>query len=81
MTKALPIKHIGIPSAICDRRRPANLRNDLGEARYKQLGVKERFVGEEPYRICPKCIAKLATLWKDERRYRLRRERSGDLRE
>ena len=71
----LPIKHIGIIQAICDRRRSANLRTDLGEERYLQLGVKERHRGEDPYRICPECIAKLPTLWKDERLYRRRRDR------
>lgn len=75
MAKALPIRHIGIFSAICDRRRKANLRTDLGEERYRQLGVKERHLGEAPYRICPKCIGKLPTLWKDEMRYRKRRDR------
>lgn len=74
MAKALPIRHIGNLSAICDRRRRASLREDLGEERYRQLGVKERHVGEAPYRICPKCIAKLPTLWKDQQRYRRRRD-------
>lgn len=63
MAKALPIKHIGIMRALCDRRRKANLRSDLGADRYRQLGVKERFRGEEPYRICPSCI-KCASDWR-----------------
>ena len=56
MAKAIPTKHIGIIYALCDRRKSASLREDLGVERYKQLGVKERHVGQEPYRICPKCI-------------------------
>jgi hypothetical protein len=53
---ALPVRHIGEIFALCDRRKRANLRPDLGAERYRQLGVKERFVGEAPYRVCPACI-------------------------
>lgn len=63
MAKALPIKHIGILRAICDRRRNAYLRTDLGADRYRQLGVKERHVGQAPYRICPACIKALPNLY------------------
>ena len=72
---SLPLKHIGNLMAICDRRKRANLREDLGAERYKQLGVKERLEGETPYKVCPRCIAKLATIFEDTRRYRLRRDR------
>lgn len=76
--KTLPIKHIGIMYAICDRRRNAHLRTDLGVERYKQLGVKERFKGEAPYRICPRCIAKLPTLYVEAQRFGRRKLRHGD---
>jgi hypothetical protein len=59
--------------AICDRRRAAYLRTDLGAERYRALGVKERFKNEAPYRVCAKCIAKLPTL------YLQRRRRSSDI--
>lgn len=64
----VPIKHIGLGRAICDRRRAAYLRTDLGEARYRRLGVRERFKGEEPYRICERCIAALPTQYTKRRR-------------
>ena len=54
-----PIKHIGINRALCDGRKKAHLREDLGVDRYKQLGVKERFKGEAPYKICPACIRRV----------------------
>lgn len=68
MAKTLPIKHIGIMQAICDRRRNANLRSDLGADRYRQLGVKERFVGEAPYRVCPACIKALPYQYRTRKR-------------
>jgi hypothetical protein len=55
----LPIQHVGIPSAICDKRIAAGLRDDLGSKRYRQLGVKERFKDQAPYRVCERCIRKL----------------------
>lgn len=59
MAKALPIKHIGLMRALCDRRKRAYLREDLGVDRYKVLGVSELFVGEAPYRICARCISRV----------------------
>ena len=56
----LPIKHIGVFRALCDRRKRAMLRADLGVERYKQLGVKERFEGQEKYRVCPVCIKRVS---------------------
>ena len=56
MGKALSIKHIGIMHALCDGRKRADLREDLGVERYRGLGVKERLRDQEPYRICPECI-------------------------
>lgn len=35
------------------------MRNDLGSARYKRLGVIERFKDEKPYRICLRCIKRV----------------------
>lgn len=50
------IQHIGNGSAICNKRIPANLREDLGYERYRQLGVRERFLGQDSYRICGNCL-------------------------
>lgn len=73
--KKLPIKHVGIFAALCDGRKKANLRDDLGVERYKQLGVKERHLGEAPYRICPECIAAVPNAWKILSQRRARRDR------
>jgi len=54
--RKLPIVHIGNVLALCNNNLPANLREDLGYSRYKQLGVKERFKDQKPYRICEKCL-------------------------
>lgn len=59
------IKHIGNVLAICNRSISANLREDLGLKRYKQLGVKELFKNENPYRVCGNCLKVIA---KRERR-------------
>ena len=57
--RKIKIRHIGIIYAICSKKinNNSSLREDLGYKRYKQLGVSERFVNEEPYRICKKCLA------------------------
>lgn len=55
--RRLPIKHIGDVLAICDGKTKSYLREDLGYKRYKQLGVRERFRNEPPYRICSRCLA------------------------
>jgi hypothetical protein len=55
----LPVKHIGVPLALCDERIVAYLRDDLESSRYRQLGVKERFKNEPPYRVCKRCIRKI----------------------
>jgi hypothetical protein len=60
-TEKLPIHHIGVPWAACNRRLRADLRDDLGAERYRQLGVKERFKDEKPYRVCARCIATVST--------------------
>lgn len=52
----LPTRHIGILRAICDRRRKADLREDLEVKRYLRLGIKERLLGEAPYKVCRACI-------------------------
>jgi len=52
----VPIVHIGNVLAICNKNIFANLRKDLGYERYKQLGVKERFRDQKPYRICKNCL-------------------------
>lgn len=77
MAKALPIRHIGLMQAICDRRRTADLRTDLGADRYRQLGVKERFVGEAPYRVCPACIKALPFQYLPRKRRRVDRKAEG----
>lgn len=55
--KRLPIRHIGY-HALCDaKHRDDNIhRIDLGVVRYRQLGVRERFKDEKPYRVCKRCI-------------------------
>lgn len=53
------IKHIGNVLALCDRKKSANLREDLGYSRYAKLGIEERFRDQLPYRICKKCLAKI----------------------
>ena len=60
--KTMPVKHIGVLHALCSRNLLANLRDDLGSARYRRLGIKERYVGERPYRICKRCIAVIVGL-------------------
>lgn len=54
----IPIRHIGIPYMLCSKKKPnpRMLRSDLEYKRYKQLGVSERYRGEEKYRICKKCL-------------------------
>jgi hypothetical protein len=59
----MEIRHIGIGRAFCDGRKRAMLRTDLGADRYRRLGLKERFTGEAPYKICRACI-KRAGDWK-----------------
>jgi hypothetical protein len=58
MGKRLPIVHLG-HFALCDGKyRDTNIhRTDLGKSRYRQLGVRERFKNEKPYRVCKRCIA------------------------
>lgn len=58
--KRLPIRHLGYLS-LCDaKHRDNNIRRiDLGVARYRQLGVRERFKDEKPYRVCKHCIVAL----------------------
>lgn len=69
---SIPIRHIGVCRALCDGRKRASLREDLGAERYKQLGVKERFKDEAPYRICPECIKRVGdTAWRLARHRRL----------
>ena len=54
------VRHIGIVFAICSNKTlPVKIAlvEDLGYERYVNLGVNERFVNEEPYRICKKCLA------------------------
>ncbi len=60
MAKRFPIRHIGY-LALCDAKHRMNNINriDLGEERYRILGVKERLKDERPYRCCQRCIAKL----------------------
>lgn len=57
--KSGPIHHVGTPFALCNKLLIAHLRDDLGSKRYRQLGVKERFRDEAPYRICERCIRSL----------------------
>jgi len=56
--KRLPIRHIGY-LALCSAKHHDDSihRIDLGSKRYKQLGVRERFKDEKPYRVCKRCIA------------------------
>ena len=56
--KRLPIRHIGY-LALCNARnfRTNIHRIDLGSKRYRQLGVRERFKDEKPYRVCKRCLA------------------------
>ncbi len=52
----MKIYHIGFAGALCNPRLPSRFLADLGYARLKQLGVKERFRDEAPYRVCKKCL-------------------------
>lgn len=54
---SVPVRHIGHIYPICGVEADADMRTDLGYDRYKRLGVSERFKGEEPYRICGRCLA------------------------
>ena len=57
---SLPIKHLGYLSLCDGKHRFDSIRRiDLGRKRYEQLGVKERFKDEPPYRICKRCIRSL----------------------
>lgn len=60
MNKVLPIRHVGY-MALCDGQHHDNCipRIDLGAARYRQLGVRERFKNEKPYRVCKRCLSKI----------------------
>lgn len=54
------IRHIGHYRSLCgfiDKHSRNIARIDLGSKRYKQLGVRERFKDEAPYRVCKHCIA------------------------
>jgi hypothetical protein len=54
------IRHIGYHISLCGRIDATGtniVRQDLGAKRYKQLGVRERFKNEAPYRVCKRCIA------------------------
>lgn len=62
MAKAINIKHIGIMRALCDGRKRASLREDLGADRYRQLGISERLRDQAPYRICRACIKRVTNL-------------------
>lgn len=68
------IKHIGVLWALCNPRINAYLRDDLEPERYRQLGVKERFQNEAPYRICKRCITCVEQPWsvREERKERQR---------
>lgn len=56
----LPIKHLGYLSLCDGKHRVDNIfRIDLGKSRYCQLGIRERFKDEKPYRVCKRCIALL----------------------
>ncbi len=50
------IKHIGHVRALCGSGELPNLNDNLGLARYRELGVTELFKGEQPYTVCEKCI-------------------------
>ena len=51
----LPIRHLGYLSLCSAQHREGNIvRIDLGAARYRRLGVRER---EKPYRVCKRCLA------------------------
>ncbi len=55
------IKHISTHPTLCGLHGYRACVNDhLGLDRYKQLGVKERFKDEPPYRICKRCLAIVA---------------------
>ena len=55
--KAKRIRHLGLV-ALCGLPAGTNfIRADLDYARCKQLGVKERFRDEKPYRVCGRCLA------------------------
>lgn len=76
--KRLPIRHIGY-LALCSAEHHDNCiaRIDLGAARYRQLGVRERFTGEKPYRVCKRC---LAVVVQHEKHFGgFRRKRSRDI--
>jgi hypothetical protein len=52
------IRHLGPTVALCGLPSGINfIRPDLDYARCKQLGVRERFKGEAPYRVCGRCLA------------------------
>lgn len=71
-------RHIGIGRALCDGRKRAELREDLGPERYRLLGVKERFAGQEPYRVCAACIKRVADVKWMANRWRAART-NGDI--
>ncbi len=53
----MKIRHLGSFSLCGAKHRTDNIvRIDLGRERYEQLGVKERFKNEKPYRVCKRCI-------------------------
>jgi hypothetical protein len=57
----MDIKHIGNIRALCDRRKPASLREDMGKPWYRSAGrgKERRLLNEKPYRICTACIKAL----------------------
>ena len=56
----MKIRHIGYFSLCRAEHHTDNIaRIDLGAARYRRLGVRERLKNETPYRVCKRCIAKL----------------------
>lgn len=56
--KSLPIRHVGAVFAVCGNKtvNTGYQTENLGYKRYKQMGIKERFRGEEKHRICGNCL-------------------------
>jgi hypothetical protein len=77
----MKIKHIGY-LALCNAWHYDDCiqRIDLGAARYKRLGVRERLKDEKPYRVCKNCIRKIeaADMWPTVRKeHAIRLKRAG----
>lgn len=58
----LPVQHIGYIAPRCGARitdytkRQRIVRQDLPIKQYRRMGVRDRLKGEEPYRVCKRCI-------------------------